>query len=182
MKLVVMAVDNIVLIGFMGTGKTSCGELLAQRLKWEFVEMDKLIVQKAGMSIPDIFAQNGEPHFRDLETDICRELTTRHHIIVSAGGGVVTRPENVQILRSFAYLMLLTASKDEIYHRIMEEGKEKRPLLAKPDPMGEIEKLLTKREPLYHGAANAKVDTTGKNPRKIVSEILSIINKGPGLT
>ncbi len=177
-----MVIDNIVLIGFMGTGKTSCGELLAQRLHWEFVEMDKLIEQKSGMSIPDIFAQKGEPHFRDLETQICRTLTTKHHVIISAGGGVVTRPENVQILRSFAYLVLLTASKEEIFRRIMLEGKEKRPLLAKPDPMGEIEKLLAKREPLYKDAANAQVDTTGKNPRKIISEILVIIKKGPGLT
>ncbi len=176
-----MAVDNLVLIGFMGTGKTSCGELLAQRLKWEFVEMDKLIVQTAGMSIPDIFAQKGEPHFRDLETQVCRALTTRHHTIVSAGGGVVTRPENVQILRSFAYLVLLTASKEEIFRRIMAEGKEKRPLLAKPDPMREIEKLLAKREPLYQDAANTRVDTTGKSPRQVVSEILAIVKKGQGL-
>ncbi len=176
-----MAIDNLVLIGFMGTGKTSCGELLAKRLKWDFVEMDKLIVQTAGMSIPDIFAQKGEPHFRDLETQVCRALASRHHTIVSAGGGVVTRPENVQILRSFAYLVLLTASKEEIFRRIMAEGKEKRPLLAKPDPMSEIEKLLAKREPLYRDAANARVDTTGKSLRQVVSEIFVIIKKGPGL-
>lgn len=177
-----MTVDNIVLIGFMGTGKTSCGKELAQRLQWQYIEMDKLIEQKAAMPIPEIFAQKGETHFRDLETLVCRSLAAKHKAVISAGGGVVTRPENVKILQSFAYLVLLTASKDEIYHRIMQEGKEKRPLLAKPDPMGEIEKLLAKRELLYQNAANAQVDTTGKSPQEIVGEILAMLKKSPGFT
>ncbi len=182
MKLSVMAVENIVLIGFMGTGKSSCGEVLARRLRWEFVEMDNLIEQTAGMSIPDIFAQKGEPHFRDLETQVCRSLANKHHAVISAGGGVVTRVENVQILRSFAYLVLLKATPEEIYRRIIQEGKEKRPLLAKPDPKQEIGRLLAIREPLYINAANAQIDTSGKSPKKIATEIFELLSTRAGFT
>ncbi len=177
-----MAVKNIVLIGFMGTGKTSCGEELARRLGWEFVEMDKLIEGKEGMSIPDIFAQKGEPHFRDLETQVCQALAKKQHAVISAGGGVVTRSENVKILRSFAYLVLLTATPDEILRRVIREGKEKRPLLAKPDPKQEIERLLAIREQLYRDAANAQVDTSGKTPQKIASEIFDLVSSRVGFT
>jgi shikimate kinase len=177
-----MSVDNIVLIGFMGTGKTSCGKILAQRLHWEFIEMDKLIEQKAGMSVPDIFAQKGEPHFRDLETQVCRTLAKKHHTVISAGGGVVIRVENVQTLRSFAYLVLLTASPEEIYCRIIQEGKEKRPLLAKPDPMQEIKRLLAIREPLYFNAANTKIDTSGKRSETVASEIFELLSTHVGIT
>jgi len=172
-----MGIYNIVLIGFMGTGKSSCGKLLAQRLHWEFVEMDKYIEQIAGLSIPDIFAMRGEPHFRDLETQACRALAKKYHAVISSGGGVVTRNENVQILRSFAYLILLTAPPAEIYRRIMQDGKEKRPLLAKANPMQEIERLLAIREPLYYNAADIRFDTSGKDPDTIVSEILQNLPK-----
>jgi len=177
-----MAVDNIVLIGFMGTGKSSSGIELARWLRWDFIEMDKDIERMVGMSVPDIFAQKGEAYFRNLETQVCRRLAEKHHTVISAGGGVVTRPENVQILRSFAYLVLLTATIEEIYQRIMQDGKKRRPLLAKSDPMGEIKKLLAIRDSMYRDAANAQVDTTGKNPKKIALEIIELLKTHEGIT
>ncbi|OLS13416.1 MAG: shikimate kinase [Promethearchaeota archaeon CR_4] len=177
-----MTVDNIVLIGFMGTGKSSCGRELAYRLQWEFIEMDKDIERMAGVSIPEIFAQQGEVHFRDLETKVCRSLAQKHHTVISAGGGVIIRPENVQILRSFAFLILLTATPEEIYQRVLYDGTEKRPLLSKPDPMREIKNLLIVREPLYRAAADVQLKTKGKSPGEIASEIIELLRKRENLT
>jgi shikimate kinase len=101
---------------------------------------------------------------------------------MSAGGGVVTRPENVEILRSFAHLILLTAAPEVIYERIMKDGKEKRPLLAKPDPMAEIQKLLVTREDLYNAAAEFTIDTTLKSPHDVANEILTFLQETSDFT
>ncbi|HMF33930.1 MAG TPA: shikimate kinase [Candidatus Lokiarchaeia archaeon] len=176
--------ENIVLLGFMGTGKSAVGRMLAKRLgsDWHFIEMDKRIEELAGLSISEIFPQEGESHFRDLETQVCRELIGEHHAIVSTGGGVVTRPENVEILGSFAHLILLTATPEVIFERIIKDGKEKRPLLAKPDPMGEIEKLLAVREELYRAATGDYVDTTIKSPSEVAEEILALLRENGDVT
>ena len=172
-----MPIDNIVLLGFMGTGKSTAGRELAELLEWTFIEMDQIIEEMAGCTIPEIFLREGETYFRDFETLVCRNLTQLHHAVVAAGGGVVTRPENVEILQSFAHIVLLTATPETIFERIIEDGKEKRPLLAKPDPIGEIQTLFSCTGSLYYAATEHWVDTTGKSPVDVAFEILASLRQ-----
>jgi len=167
--------DSIALIGFMGTGKTTVGKLLAERLNkdYKFVETDDIIEEMAGKSIPEIFKEDGEIKFREYEIATCKKVSQLRNTIVSCGGGVVLNKINIDYIKRKFHIVLLTATPEEILKRIMKEGKEKRPLLNKPDPMGEIKALLRFRSSFYASHAVITVDTTGKSIDEIVSEILS---------
>lgn len=167
--------DSIALIGFMGTGKTTVGKLLAKRLNidYKFVETDDIIEEMAGKSIAEIFKEDGEIKFREYEIATCKKVSQLRNTIVSCGGGVVLNKINIDYIKRKFYIVLLTATPEEILKRIMKEGKEKRPLLNKPDPMGEIKALLRFRSSFYAAHAVITVDTTGKSIDEIVSEILS---------
>jgi shikimate kinase len=150
--------NNIVLVGFMGSGKTSIGRLVAQRLGFQFIDTDKVIVEHTGMEISDIFAKHGEPWFRDHETSALASMNIYNRTVISTGGGVVLRPENRELLHDLGFVVWLTASEEVIFERVSRN--KKRPLLQTDNPRQTVHELLEKRRPLYEGAAQFTVDST----------------------
>ena len=161
---------NIVLIGYRGTGKSLIGRLLAKRLGMTYIGMDEAIVERAGMSIPEIVSQRGWPGFRDLESEVARELAGRDNIIIDTGGGVIERPENVEVLQQNARIFWLTASTATIVARI--EGGTERPALTSGKTFTEeVDEVLARRTPLYRSAAHHEVATDGLKPEEIAARI-----------
>ena len=150
--------QNIVLIGFMGSGKTSIGRLIAGRLGFQFVDTDALIVQRAGREIAEIFASEGEEHFRDLETAALESLGHRERCVIATGGGVVLRERNRELLRALGFVVLLMASADAIFERVSRNTK--RPLLQTANPRETVAAMLAARQPAYEAAAQWKLDGT----------------------
>ena len=164
---------NVILIGFMGTGKTSIGKILATKLGSVFVDLDHKIEADKGMTIPDIFEKFGEAHFRALEKQAVKEVTERHGIVIATGGGTIKDPENMKLLKESGIVICLTASIDEILFRTEHKGD--RPVLDKKDAdQGDrrtaIEKLLEERRQFYD-QADYKVDTTDWSPMQIIDDI-----------
>jgi shikimate kinase len=149
---------NIVLIGFMGSGKTSIGRIVAQRLGFQFVDTDAVIVERAGMQVAEIFERHGEAWFREQETATLRSLSILNRAVISTGGGVVTREENHALLRELGFVVWLTASEDVIFERVSRNTK--RPLLQTPNPRTTVQELLEKRRGLYEAVAQFTLDTT----------------------
>ena len=151
---------NLVLIGFMGTGKTCIGKLAARSLGWKFVDTDQRIVEAAGCSIPEIFANpdRGESWFRDLESRVLAEVLSEEEQVVATGGGVVIREENRRILANGGYVFWLRASIDALYERVRHNRN--RPLLQTEDPKATITDMLDEREPYYLESAHDQVDST----------------------
>jgi shikimate kinase len=160
---------NIVLVGFMGSGKTSVGQEIAKRLGWDFVDTDAFIEVTTGRTIADIFAQDGEAAFRILESDAVRAVASRCRVVIATGGGVVLRPENVATLRANGVLVLLDASAEALYERIRHETH--RPLLQVADPIARIRELLDARRPFY-AQADVVLDTTDLSVSDIADEVL----------
>ena len=153
---------NVVLIGFMGCGKTTLGSRLAQMLGLKFVDMDDVIVRKAGCSIPEIFAREGEAGFRRMESQVLEELCREDHMVVSTGGGVVTVPENIPLLKALGYVVWLNPPERAIWNRVSRNRS--RPLLRTPNPRETVRELLEKRQPLYAAAADLETDTKDLTP------------------
>ncbi|NQU41168.1 MAG: shikimate kinase [Lentisphaerae bacterium] len=149
---------NIVLIGFMGTGKTSVGRKLATALGLSFVDMDAIIEEREGRPITEIFATDGEPYFRDLERNLVCELAAREGLVVGTGGGVVLNPDNLSDFAATGLLVCLQASPETILDRVAHDTT--RPLLAGEDKMKKILGILESRQPLY-AALPHQVDTDG---------------------
>jgi shikimate kinase len=149
---------NIVLIGFMGSGKTSIGRLVAQRLGFQFIDTDAVIVERVGMQVPEIFQRHGEAWFREQETATLRSLSILNRAVISTGGGIVTREENHPLLRGLGFVVWLTATEDVIFERVSRN--KKRPLLQTADPRETVHTLLTERRHLYEGVAQCTLDTT----------------------
>lgn len=160
---------NIVLTGFMGTGKTEVGRELARLLGWRFIDADEEIVKARGMSISEIFSSLGEPAFRDIETAVIREISRQRNVVISTGGGAVLRHENMESLRGNGIIVNLTATAETILRRT--SGNNERPLLRVEDPLGKIKELLGQRRP-YYEQADIVVDTEDAAPREIAEEIL----------
>jgi len=157
-----MSKDSIFLAGFMGTGKTAVGHALAQILGRPFLDMDEIIAQRAGMNIPEIFANLGEGEFRRRETALCHELAESHGLVVATGGGTVVNPENRALLEKAGRLILLTCAPEEIRRRVGAGAG--RPLLA-DNPIHRLHELLAERQEAYH-AIPRKVDTTSRTPQE----------------
>jgi shikimate kinase len=149
---------NLVLIGFMGSGKTSIGRLVAQRLGFQFVDTDAVIVERAGMQVAEIFERHGEAWFRAEETAVLRSLSILNRAVISTGGGIVTRPENHALLRELGLVVWLTASEEVIFERVSRN--QRRPLLQTADPRATVHELLAKRRPLYEAVAHFTLETT----------------------
>jgi len=164
---------NIVLIGFMACGKTFVSRELARRLGRERVSTDELIEQREGRSVPDIFAQSGEPYFRQLERDIVQELSAREKLIIDCGGGVAANEVNLNALKQKGISFYLQAFPEAIHRRT--KGKTDRPLLNVPDPLSKIQELLAKRDPHYR-KADFVVDSNEDNISRVVDAILEIIS------
>lgn len=163
---------NIVLIGFMGSGKSTVGRDLQHRLGYPLVDMDHTIEQRVGKSIATIFAESGEETFRDLETALLEELAepAEARRIISTGGGVIGREKNRELLRQLGCVVWLHAPLHVILDRT---GRNRdRPLLNAPDPAVRAAELLAFREPLYAATAHLNVDTTGLDSTELATGIL----------
>jgi shikimate kinase len=141
---------NIVLIGFMGTGKTSLGKMAAAQLNYDFLDTDQMIVAKTGMDIPSIFQSHGEAYFRKLESEIARVLALVNQKIIATGGGFPLNPANIEVLRPNSLVVLLKAAPGVIYERVKDHTE--RPLLAVSDPLSKITEMLRERESFYRNA------------------------------
>jgi shikimate kinase len=163
---------NIVLIGFMGSGKSTVGRELHLRLGYPLVDMDQVIEQRAGKPITAIFADEGEEVFRRMETDLLKELTdpAAPPRIISTGGGVVGSAENRALLRNMGYVVWLDAPVETILERTSKSRQ--RPLLHTEDPAARIRELLAVREPLYQETAHLKLDTAGLDSGELATGIL----------
>jgi len=170
---------NVALIGFMGTGKTVVGKVLAEKLNKEFVELDSLIEQKARKSIPDIFQQDGEIAFRELEIEVTKEVSDRKNLVIACGGGIVLNKINIDRLREEAIIVYLIASPELILKRVLnEEGQ--RPLLNTPNKASEIQQLLKFRKPFYDRAADIKIDTSRLDIDSVAEQILGKLKEDEG--
>lgn len=167
-----MSARNLVLIGFMGTGKSSVGRLCARRLGYRFRDSDVEIERRIGCSIAQFFADRGEAAFRQVECTVISELARRTGQVIATGGGAVLREENVRALRATGFVVLLTATPEVIWQRVGHS--QKRPLLAgTPDPLQRIRELLAVREPCYSRAADLQVDTCGLTREAVVERVLA---------
>ncbi|MDY6352168.1 MAG: shikimate kinase [Lachnospiraceae bacterium] len=166
----------IYLIGFMGCGKTSTGIELACLLGCPFLDTDQLIVDREGMSIPDIFAKEGERGFRKIETAVFRDLSgDTKDAVVSCGGGAVLRDENVILMKKSGRVIRLSADARTVYDRV--KGDSNRPLLMSPDPLSRIRELMAEREEAYSRASDITVATDGLTPAEVASRILAVLTK-----
>lgn len=153
---------NVILIGFMGCGKSTVGQLLAKQLGFDFIDMDPLIIKKAHRSIPLIFEQEGETGFRVIESAVLDDLALTDRAVISTGGGVVTISKNVPKLRALGLVIWLNPPEDVLYKRIMRN--QDRPLVRTPNPRQTIHDLLTQRIPLYSAAAHLEFDVSDVTP------------------
>lgn len=165
---------NIVLTGFMGTGKTEVGKILAQRLGLTFFDADSIIEQEQNMTITEIFRQFGEPYFRDIEADVIKRLSEKDRVVIATGGGAVLREENMKNLRKKGIIVCLMASPETILRRTINDSS--RPLLQVEDPLRKIKELIEFRRPYYENS-DIMVDTEGKNPAQVVEEIMERIRE-----
>lgn len=161
---------NILLIGFMGAGKSTVSAKLSELLAMEIMEMDAYIQKKEGMSIKDIFATSGEEYFRNCESNTLIELRERKHMVVSCGGGVPLREKNVELMKNSGYVVWLTATPEAIYDRVKDSTE--RPLLNGNMNVPFIQNLMESRREKYERAADIVIDTTGKEIEEICEELL----------
>lgn len=164
---------NIILVGFMGTGKSSVGRLLAKRLRRKPLDTDTIIEEMAGMPIPEIFASLGEQAFRDLETEAARRVSLCGGCVISTGGGIMGRDENVELLRQGGVLICLAARPEVILARTAPwEG---RPMLkTAPNPREAVEKLLAERNPRY-ALADWTLDSSDLTKYEVVDKICAVL-------
>ena len=165
--------SNIVLIGFMGTGKSAVGSRLAQQLKKQFVDMDREIENVTGMSIPEIFKRYGELRFRSEEKLMARKLSERENMVIATGGGFVLLEENIEALRANGVLICLDASPEEIFNRVSRK-KGSRPLLKKGTTLEDIQALLQERE-LSYACADIRINTSGRELDQVIREIIEAL-------
>lgn len=164
--------DNVILVGFMGAGKTVCGRLIARRLGRCFVETDELIVAREGRSIPEIFRVHGEAHFRQLEAEVLEALRLKSGEVIATGGGFPCRPGRMEALRALGTVVWLAGDLDTLLGRAQRAGG--RPMLDGRSH-GDLAALLAAREP-YYRQAHLRVDTTGLGPDQVVARVLAALS------
>lgn len=162
-------IQNIALIGFMGTGKSSVGQIVAAQLNFTFIDTDQLIESRTGKTIPRIFAENGEPAFRELERQITEELASGRNQLISTGGGLPVNPANMESLKAHALVVCLWASPEKIWERVRHQSH--RPLLHDPDPLAKIRNLLATREPFYK-KADVLVNTELRSAKEVAQQVI----------
>ena len=166
---------NIILEGFMGSGKTTVSEILSDKLDLELLDTDEAIVEAEGRSINEIFAEDGEETFRCMETDLLEMIVSEHlgEMVISLGGGLPLREENRDLLKKAGKVVFLRTTPETVYERL--EGDSTRPLLQGDDPKSRIKELLEDRKERYEAAADIIVDTDGKTPEEIAKEIIGLL-------
>ena len=169
----VMNKRNIILLGFMGSGKSTVGRLVAARLGRTFVDMDDEIESRAGKKISHIFAEDGEARFRALEQDLVRELAGKENLVIAGGGGIVLNPQNMADFERTGLSVCLTADPEELYCRV--SGTAHRPLLEGGDKLAKLTALFEKRKPLYDAMKN-RIDTSRLTAGAVADEVVSLFN------
>lgn len=168
--------DNIILIGFMGCGKSTVGIKLSYRLRRAMEDTDKLIEKEEGRTISEIFATDGEDYFRNLETECIKKLIkTANQKIISVGGGLPIREENHTLLKRLGTVVYLRARAETIYERVKHDRS--RPLLQGEDPKGKIQTLMAQRTPIYEKASDVIIDVDDKDFDTILDEIVRVISE-----
>ena len=163
--------SNIVLVGFMGTGKSVVGKLLAEKLCREFLELDEIIEKREGVSIKDIFEKKGEGYFRRLEKSVVKDASEKKDAVISAGGGAIVDEENFKNLKKSGVIISLEASPDIILRRTRDLAT--RPILNVSNPKAKIEELLKKREP-YYKKADFRINTDNLTVKQVVEKIIEL--------
>ncbi|MCX5714476.1 MAG: shikimate kinase [Candidatus Omnitrophica bacterium] len=166
--------SNIYLVGFMGTGKTMVGRELAKKKKWQFVDLDELIELREKRLVKDIFAKEGEAHFRRIEKQALKEIAKEKKFVVSCGGGIVLDKGNIDIMKETGRIICLKASADVILKRT--SGSAQRPLLNVAQPKEKIEFLLKLRAP-YYALADTCIDTSRISVSQVVEKIIKLRHK-----
>ena len=164
---------SIFLCGFMGCGKTTIGKILAKRTGREFIDMDKFIEEKENMTVSQIFETHGEDYFRDVEHQVCKELSEKQDLIVATGGGALTFQRNVDVIRKSATVLLISVPVEVISKRLKNDTT--RPLLQRPDKEEAMRELYNKRLPIYTDAATVIVNGTG-HPNAVAKLIMNTMN------
>jgi shikimate kinase len=172
---------NVILIGYRATGKTTLARLLAQRLGWSWIDADVEIERLAGKSIAEIFAEDGEPVFRELEVAVTRDLCGRDRMVLAAGGGAPMREENREAMRESGKVVWLTARPETIHARMSGDSTtaSRRPSLTDKSGLDEIVHVLAEREPLYRRTADLTMVTEGRSPEALASEIIERLRLKP---
>ena len=165
---------NIILTGFMGTGKTAVGRELSRLLNMKLIDVDSEIEKSEKMTINEIFARFGEARFREIETEMVRKISQNRNFIISTGGGVILKQENIDILKKNGVIVCLTASPETILNRTGNSNN--RPLLQVENPLKRIKELLDFRK-LFYKKADVMIDTEFKSPLQIAEEIIERIKE-----
>ena len=171
----VLGATNIILEGFMGSGKSTVSEILSDKLDLELIDTDEAIEEAEGRKISDIFAQDGEEAFRDMETGLVEMMVSDHmrETVISLGGGLPVREKNRELLKKVGKVVYLRTAPETVYDRL--KGDDTRPLLKSEDPLARIKELQDKRGKIYEEAADIIVDTDGKTPVQVADEIIAAI-------
>jgi len=170
---------NIFLVGFMASGKTNVGRILSRLIGWEFVDADVELVNRTGRSIPEIFQEDGEDSFRDLERSLIKELASGSKRVIAMGGGAFVDPDNREQMLSHGLVICLRADSETIHRRISEGisgGAESRPLLAGTPPLERIKELLAQRAESY-AKAHHTIDTDLLTTEQVAQEALKLFNE-----
>lgn len=163
----------ITLIGYRATGKTTLARMLAERLGWNWIDADVEIERRAGKTIAEIFAEDGEPVFRDLEADVTLELCGQENLVLAAGGGAPLRPESRQAMRKSGKVVWLQAQPESVLARMTGDATtaQRRPELTNKSALDEIVHLMNERESIYRETAHIEIDTESKPPQQLADQI-----------
>jgi len=167
--------ENLVLIGFMASGKSSIGRLLARKLRRRFADTDRLVVEHECRDIPEIFASEGESYFRDVETLALESLKDSDQLVIATGGGIVTQNRNLAILQRLGFVVWLFADEEVTLERILRN--QNRPLVQTAEPRTKIRELYEKRLPLYEQAAQFAVNTSTLPHNDVAEAIIAEANR-----
>jgi shikimate kinase len=170
-----LTLRNIFLVGMMGSGKTTLGRALAQRLQLEFVDTDKVLVERTGVPVATIFEIEGEQGFRRRETGVLAELAEHAGQVIATGGGAVLAEENRRMMRAHGTVVYLRARLESLWERTRHDSS--RPLLATPDPRATLAQLLEQRDPLYREAAHVTVDTGFQSAATLVARVVKALEE-----
>jgi shikimate kinase len=163
------SIHNLALIGFMGSGKSCVGRVVADRLRFTFLDTDHVIEARAGKAVVDIFAQDGEPAFRQWERRVVEELTRRNRTVIATGGGLPMDEANLASLKTHALVICLWASPETIWERVRDHSH--RPLLNDPDPLAKLRQILATREP-YYRQADVLVNTEMRSVHEVAQHVI----------
>jgi shikimate kinase len=172
-----MVKPNIILTGFMATGKTTVGKLLADQLGYEFVDTDELIAERSGQSIAEIFREKGEAVFREMEAAVASELGDKQGLVIATGGRLMLNQANAAALSIRGRVFCLVATPDEILVRVSNDKQVKRPLLEAADPMQRIIELMRERHQDY--SHFSRIVTSGKTPEEVTQELIVFFQSSP---